>query len=63
VTVDLLRDLLGDEGLTERAPALLAGGVPGGALTTIRLASSAWTVVDIATLDHLPEADRTGHHA
>ena len=62
MTVDLLRDVLTDEELATRTPAVMTGGVPGGALTTICLASGSWRVVDIAALDHLSEADRSDNH-
>jgi len=59
-TVDLLRDLLGDHALGVAAPGLITNGVPGGALTTILATPTELRVIQIAAVDHIPEADRTG---
>jgi broad specificity phosphatase PhoE len=60
-TVDLLRDLVGDEALDAASPGIIRSGIPGGALTTISVGPTGLRVVRIAAIDHLPEADRTGH--
>ena len=62
-TTDLLRSLLRDEGLEDRAPGLVEHGVPGGALTILVRHSNRWLVSVIADEDHIPVPDRTGHAA
>ena len=63
VTVDLLRTLLGDDELDRRSPGLIDGGVPGCAITSLSVEPGEIQVVDIASIEHLPEAVRSGHRA
>jgi broad specificity phosphatase PhoE len=60
-TVDLLRDLMGDEALECAARGIIANGFPGGALTTILVTPTELRPVRIAEVDHIGLADRTGH--
>ena len=60
-TTDLLRQLLGDDLLRQRAPGLIEHGVPGGALTTLSYDGRRWTVDVIADVRHIPVPDRSGH--
>lgn len=53
VTTDLLRDLLGDDGLEAARPGLVAQGVPCGAITTLEGTAEAWLVTEIAAISHL----------
>ena len=58
VTTDLLRDILGDEKLSHRAPPLMSEGLACCGLTRItrvRLGQSAWEVLSIADASHLSE--------
>lgn len=62
-TVDLLRDLLGDEELDARAPGAILHGLPGAAITTLTRTGSEdpWIVTGIGRTDHLPADEQTGH--
>lgn len=53
VSTDTLRSLLGDHELRTRAPALIDGGIPSCAITTLHRADDGWIVVSIASTDHL----------
>lgn len=60
-TIDLLRELLGDDELELRAPGTVTNGLPGGAITTLVQHDSAWIVTGIGCVNHLPPGDQTGH--
>lgn len=60
-TVDLLRDLLGDDELEARAPGIIVNGFPGAAITTLLQSAGEWIATSIGSTDHLPVDDRTGH--
>lgn len=62
VTIDFLRTLLGDVEVEARAPGLTDHGVPGGAITDVRVVGSELTV-SVPALDHIPVQDRSGHRA
>lgn len=56
VTVDLLRNLIGDDAVEEAAPALVDQGVPCCAVTTLERSGARWSVTDIASTSHLEVA-------
>jgi broad specificity phosphatase PhoE len=56
-TVDLLRDLVGDDGVIAAGPDLITSGVPGGALTTIVMTSARLRPIEIAASAHLDGID------
>lgn len=60
-TVDLLRSLLGDDPLRAAVPGLIEDGVPGGAITVLEPRSGRWLPTTIASVQHIPPQDRTGH--
>ena len=49
VTVDLLRNLIGDAEVNRRAPTLIAEGVPNCAMTRLQGTRGEWRVDDIAS--------------
>jgi broad specificity phosphatase PhoE len=53
VTVDVLRTLLGDDAVLERAPILLEAGVPSGAVTRLRRDAAGWAVDSLPGTTHL----------
>lgn len=53
VTIDCLRDLLGDHALERESPGLFQEGVLNGALTRLRRQSDGWEVLTIADTSHL----------
>jgi broad specificity phosphatase PhoE len=57
VTVDLLRTLLGDEAVHRQHPALVAQGVPPGAVTRVRRHGDGYVPVEVAAVTHLIAAD------
>ena len=58
VTVDLLRTLVGDGAVRRRHPALLAQGVPPGAVTRLRRCDGGYVPVEVASVAHLDAIDR-----
>jgi broad specificity phosphatase PhoE len=53
VTRDALLTLVGDEQVMALVPALIAEGVPGCAVTTLRRQGDGWSVEVVAATDHL----------
>lgn len=60
-TVDLLRNLIGDAGLTEAAPTLIDDGVPFCAVTRLEHREGRWRPQQIASTAHL-DLDREADH-
>ena len=58
VTVDALRNLLGDDQLRRDAPHLIDSGVPSCAITTLGFDGDSWTVDRIPSVVHLQAASR-----
>jgi broad specificity phosphatase PhoE len=63
VTVDLLRDIVGDSALERTAPGLIDRGVPGCAVTRLSVHGDTITATDVAVIDHVAKPDRSGHEA
>lgn len=61
VTTDLLRTLFGDDMLHRWNPHLIEHGVPGCAITHVRMRAGAYELISLASLDHLPEHQRSDH--
>ena len=59
VTVDLLRNLFPDDHLRSLNPHLIAGGVPGCALTRLSRDGGRYHLLDLASVAHLPVPLRT----
>lgn len=53
VTIDCLRDFLGDQAVEQKSPGLLQRGISNGALTRFRRQSDRWEVLTIADTSHL----------
>ena len=56
VTIDLLRTLLGDAAIQRQHPALVAQGVPPGAITRLRRDGDGYVPVEVASTTHLVAA-------
>jgi broad specificity phosphatase PhoE len=54
VTVDALRNLLGDDVLWNEAADLIRGGVPSCAITTLGFDGHRWDLERLASVNHLP---------
>jgi broad specificity phosphatase PhoE len=61
VTVDFLRSVIDDAAWTPRIGQLIGDGVPGGAITEVSSLGGVWRLQRLACLDHLVDADRSGH--
>lgn len=55
VTTDVLRSVLGDDGLQVKAPTLMVHGVPSCAITTLQATDDGWVAVSIALTGHLED--------
>lgn len=58
VTVDALRTIAGDASVCAANAGLIADGVPGCAITQLRVSKGAVTVIEYPSTDHLDRATR-----
>lgn len=61
VTMDLLRNLFGDDRLETTAPSLMETGLPGCGITLLRRRSGEYELRALASVAHLPSAERSAH--